>query len=280
MKARFLLALFAAFCALSFSVEAQKCCQDAKRAGRPCEHACCRRVVVGKCENCFPLENQMVALAAHDPLRRIGGELHDLSALFEAPLYSDGWINCPKTWNVIYGHVIQILPNGFLVGTEKLKNWAREEHTIFLKNPPQHKTAIDGSIVIEFAIRAGRYQYTDTGGAVRTIDAYDFGVPASRDELTAAEKKRAEAEESARLKAREEARQAAARRKLDTDLRVLAFQKLQATNGVGYAQYELGLRYLNGDGLPKNLELARHWLTRAATNGFPQAVTQLQTAAQ
>lgn len=58
--------------------------------------------------------------------------------------------------------------------------------------------------------------------------------------------------------------------------KTIEFQKQRAEAGAPTAQYDLGMRYLNGDGIEKNLELAQKWLHSAATNGNTQAVKKLE----
>ncbi len=58
--------------------------------------------------------------------------------------------------------------------------------------------------------------------------------------------------------------------------KTIEFQKARAAEGSSSAQYDLGIRYLNGDGLEKNLELAKKWLQRAADQDNTQAKQQLQ----
>ena len=58
--------------------------------------------------------------------------------------------------------------------------------------------------------------------------------------------------------------------------KTIEFQKARAAEGSSSAQYDLGMRYLNGDGLEKNLELAKKWLQRAADQDNTQAKQQLQ----
>lgn len=60
-----------------------------------------------------------------------------------------------------------------------------------------------------------------------------------------------------------------------TTLRVVAHQHQQASNGYGGFQYELGRRYLKGDGVETNRILALHWLTSACTNGLSEATNLL-----
>jgi TPR repeat protein len=53
------------------------------------------------------------------------------------------------------------------------------------------------------------------------------------------------------------------------------WQKKRAEHGSPSAQYDLGVRYLTGDGVERNPALARKWLQAAATNGNRQAATKL-----
>jgi TPR repeat protein len=58
--------------------------------------------------------------------------------------------------------------------------------------------------------------------------------------------------------------------------KTIEFQMKRAEAGASTAQYDLGMRYLNGDGLEKNPELAQKWLNSAATNGNAQAIKKLK----
>jgi TPR repeat protein len=62
--------------------------------------------------------------------------------------------------------------------------------------------------------------------------------------------------------------------------KTIEFQKKRAAAGAPTAQYDLGMRYLNGDGLEKNPELAQKWLKAAAANGNSQAAKKLQELKQ
>jgi hypothetical protein len=57
--------------------------------------------------------------------------------------------------------------------------------------------------------------------------------------------------------------------------RVLAFQKQRAFEGSASAQYELGLRYLKGDGVVKDVATARIWIKRALDGGSSAARSKL-----
>jgi TPR repeat protein len=63
----------------------------------------------------------------------------------------------------------------------------------------------------------------------------------------------------------------------DATLRkTIEFQKQRAEAGAPSAQYDLGMRYLTGDGLEKDPALAKKWLTAASTNGNSQASKKLE----
>lgn len=56
----------------------------------------------------------------------------------------------------------------------------------------------------------------------------------------------------------------------------IEFEKSRANNGAAWAQYKLGLRYLNGEGVEKDETAGRKWLQAAADNGDSQAKSKLQ----
>ncbi|MFO1500970.1 MAG: hypothetical protein U1G07_21705 [Verrucomicrobiota bacterium] len=64
--------------------------------------------------------------------------------------------------------------------------------------------------------------------------------------------------------------------KEDALRRTIEFQKKRAEEGSESAQYELGLRYLKGDGLEKDEATARKWLTQSAKNGYGPATRKLE----
>jgi len=56
----------------------------------------------------------------------------------------------------------------------------------------------------------------------------------------------------------------------------IEYEKTRANEGSGWAQYKLGIRYLNGDGVEKNEATGRKWLQVAADNGESQAQSKLK----
>lgn len=61
----------------------------------------------------------------------------------------------------------------------------------------------------------------------------------------------------------------------DVERRVVAFQRKRADEGSPSAQYQLGLRYLRGEGVPKDSGEARKWLSLALKSGHTQAKRKL-----
>jgi TPR repeat protein len=72
------------------------------------------------------------------------------------------------------------------------------------------------------------------------------------------------------------AEQAKARAEKDKNaVKQLEFYKKRAEEGSDHAQYELGMRYLDGKGTPPDKKLAREWLAKAAKQGHSQAAKKL-----
>jgi TPR repeat protein len=66
----------------------------------------------------------------------------------------------------------------------------------------------------------------------------------------------------------------AAREKADK--KALEFQKKRAEEGSDSAQYELGIRYLKGDGVVKDEGTARKWLAMSSKSGYGPATRKLE----
>ena len=58
--------------------------------------------------------------------------------------------------------------------------------------------------------------------------------------------------------------------------KAVEYQKKRAEEGSAQAQYDLGVRYLKGDGVEKNEALGREWLEKSSKNGFVQADRKLE----
>ena len=58
--------------------------------------------------------------------------------------------------------------------------------------------------------------------------------------------------------------------------RLVAAQKEQAEKGRPWSQFALGMRYLNGDGVPADPKVGRQWLEKSAAQGESEAVKKLK----
>ena len=67
-----------------------------------------------------------------------------------------------------------------------------------------------------------------------------------------------------------------AARKMAADSNVVAFLKIQATNGIADEQCELGERYIKGDGVDQDNITGQMWLEKAALQGNIEASNDLQ----
>ena len=225
----------------------------------------------------------LTKLASYDPYRLVGEQLHDLSSLFSYATNYVKWKTetrpAPK-WKFLYGTITAVKSDGLIVELKPLHYWTEDyKGTIFLKNHPGNHAVVDGDPIAEFAVEAGRYQYSTPIGAMKTVVLYDFGTIPNAQQIADAENRKREL--TSRVNALQgEIQEIDARKRKEeaqaTLAKVIQFRKSQATNGIGYAQFDLGLQYLRGtDGLDRNHNLALFWLTRAATNGYPDALSNL-----
>jgi TPR repeat protein len=67
-----------------------------------------------------------------------------------------------------------------------------------------------------------------------------------------------------------------AARKAETAAKVLAWHQEQAANDSAYAQYQMGLHYLNGEGVEKNVATAMQWFLKSARQGNDDAYEKLK----
>ncbi len=58
--------------------------------------------------------------------------------------------------------------------------------------------------------------------------------------------------------------------------KTVEFQKKRADEGSPAAQYDLGMRYIKGDGVERDEEAGLKWLDKSAKNGSNQAVKKLK----
>lgn len=64
--------------------------------------------------------------------------------------------------------------------------------------------------------------------------------------------------------------------KQKTESNLIKYHRQRAEAGSDNAQYELGMRYLTGAGVPKDEKIGRDWIDKAAKGGNAKAVKKLQ----
>ena len=69
-------------------------------------------------------------------------------------------------------------------------------------------------------------------------------------------------------------------RKEEAVKKTIEFQKKRAAEGSPSAQYDLGMRYLKGDGVVRDEELGRKWLEESAKNDHALARKKLEELAR
>ncbi len=197
-------------------------------------------------------------------------------------------------WTDYTAKVVGFRPDGLIVNLRSLLSVAvvgnpaanrsleSDLGLFFLKNWPGHPNYVIGQEVkSERVLPVDNIALTNVGShAFIRVKAYDYGLPDTpENQLTLTnrpspeEMQRAKEvmEKQAHLREERKAQQ----KKLD-DWSLLKWHFTAASNGYAYAQCALGLRYLNGDGLPKNESLARYWLEKAAAQGNGEAKAALE----
>ncbi len=213
---------------------------------------------------------QQEVFTPKDPLREIDGNI--LSA---------------ATMSKFYGIVLEVQPTGIRVrgiygkpggmgwfyGPEKFKEGDGVE--FFVEGFPYEVAEndfLDGDMNLA-ALEKGVYTYTTTQGGSRTIHKLVYGnvyhppppKPLTPEEIAAA---KAKADET----------------KKATNEKALKYNQDLAAKGDSYGLLRMGERYRDGDGVPKDLDKARDYFTKAAAAGSPSAADELsklnQNAAQ
>jgi hypothetical protein len=227
------------------------------------------------------------------PYRKVGDKIYDLR-----PLYS--WLDSVKqrhvsseeagrlainrpmrdwfgltepfdgVWVVEY-RVAQVLHDGLLVQSHRYTPYKGTviDDPFVLTNYPGYTSLTDNQKIRFLALRVGSYQYSDTMGAIRTVPLYDYGIPVNPQELNATINPPLTPEQQATRAQSEQAHRTAGQ------LAALKFYQSKAEAGDGFAQLRLGEIYFRGQGVETNLPLARHWLSMALANGYPQATNLL-----
>ncbi len=89
-------------------------------------------------------------------------------------------------WREISGRVLRIVDGGVFVHWRVMQIHGRDEEeyyeqVAFIKNWPKQKNAVDEMPFHEFVMRTGTHEYTTTSHSRATVEAFDYGIPASPD---------------------------------------------------------------------------------------------------
>jgi TPR repeat protein len=134
------------------------------------------------------------------------------------------------------------------------------DDTFFVKNFPYVATSQQGYEEM-LAFNSGNYDYTNSVRQVVTFHGLDYGTPVrkiwSPQELAAQQEKADASKQAAADKA-------------------LKFNQAQADAGDAYGLLRMGERYMNGEGVEKDLDKARDYLTKAVQAGSAEAQSKLK----
>jgi hypothetical protein len=226
------------------------------------------------------------------PYRKVDGELFDLTDRFHWDA-SHAWHEdavgkpCPA-WHILEGKVIQTVSDGILF-SRNLAPYDSDWKVVFIKHFPESIQTVDNTYLALYAVPSGRYSYITTQGANKTIYAYDYGTIPNEGAINKLKAKAAErlkkaqedtqrAQEAAQIVQEMQQREIANRRaaqRVAVQQKVLNFYQSPADAGDGFAQLRLGEIYFHGEGGKTNFVLAQKWLSRAVTNGHPEATNLL-----
>lgn len=137
----------------------------------------------------------------------------------------------------------------------------------FVKNYPYKQADDDVVPSCLAAVPTDVYTYNTAQGSVHSIHALDFGIPCDAPPEIALEEQKKEAEATV----------AAEKKKAQSELRALKDNEDDAAKGDVYGLLRMGERYRDGEGVEKNLDKARDYLSRAAQAGDLTAKEELET---
>lgn len=166
-------------------------------------------------------------------------------------------------WSTFEGKVLESYGNGIRVA----RYADGSGDPFWLENYPDKLP--DGSYISGRAKRVGLKSYTTVLGGTATIPKFDHGIPCEAPKPSAAETALAQARA-------EQAAADAAKAKAAMDARTLKYQLEQAEKGLPSFQYEVGKRYLRGEGVEKDEAKARAWFAKAAAQGESLAKKALE----
>lgn len=242
-------------------------------------------------------------------LRSKGDVVFDMSEYFGE---SNGLLGLGlfKGWCIVEGRVLQARSgDGLLLSLEgmscdgdagdgRMPKLPESLGTIFIKNPPM---VADDDRVRLAVFEDGFHEYRAVSGGLKRVRAYNCGVEAARDAKAAflkrreherriaAERRASEAQAMLDRKAKEDQQRLEAkqreiertksrleRQRLELEERIIAHLRARVESGSADACFDLGMRYLNGDGVPKDRAEALRLMGVGAGRGSKEATAWLE----
>ncbi|EEF62937.1 tetratricopeptide repeat protein [Pedosphaera parvula] len=232
--------------------------------------------------------------AGAEPYRVVDGVTYDLHPLINYL----GWAASPpvtpqraqfleatindrplRDWCLLFGIVQEGSGNDLVILQRyEMPDMQGDSQLVALKNFPGTRSLLAGTHIAAFARLEGTIAYSSSRSR-SVMEVYDFGTPPNDAERALAmleSKNKIDAsyqqyhQAILRQKAERERKSAAVKQ------RVIEFKKEAATNDFVYAQFDLGLLYLKGDGVKADKDLAGYWLNRAAAHGNSEAAQELE----
>jgi hypothetical protein len=236
-------------------------------------------------------------IRAPDWLRDVNGQLYD--------------INKDDSWKSMDGDILKVSTKGIIVSTFTMEpiyqaatvtermhperdylhasDARNDEHLvatkvqvgekkvpgskIILRNYPANLSPAIGQPISFRAMQVGTSDYNGD-----TLELWDYGTKPTQDELRKRRDEEAERQKAIARQVAEQRRAAgerAAAVKKATQDKVLKWHLEQAEKGDSYGLFRMGEHYRDGDGVPRDLDKAREYFTKAVAAGSPSAADAL-----
>ncbi|MGB0578906.1 MAG: tetratricopeptide repeat protein, partial [Limisphaerales bacterium] len=220
-----------------------------------------------------------VETALQVPYRLFGDTVFDLRTLGFA--LRRGMTEFTNNWQLVGGGVTRRTGEGLFLRLDS--RYFLESRVVYVdKFPPTLELVADASIGV-LGRKSGTREMEVSEGETKTVEVYAFGSMPSkamvdivqmkalereklvRNEIASVERKKAE-----KTHAEEEAKKRA------NDQRAVAYLRRRIKQGSASALYSLGVRHLDGSGVPKNRNEAIRLIREAARKGVSQAKKKLK----
>jgi len=172
-------------------------------------------------------------------------------------------VRADSGWHTLRGTVHQKISTGrYLVSFDEKDRppFVSKGQDVIIMNAPLDLVDNDPLQSIECKL-VGSETYESLSGAKTTVLVLDYGIACSPPKETIESLKK---QKAFVLEQRREAKE-----------RRIRLEMQDAEKGRASAQFMLGRRYLYGDGIAEDEDLARHWLESAAAQGNPDAQATL-----